>query len=59
MSTLKEYNEITDALADETRGSLQQQMDVASAQAQINALLASGSKNNNRDVTYIDPFTGE
>ena len=59
VSTLKEYNEITDALADETRGSLQQQMDVASAQAQINALLASGSKNNNRDVTYIDPFTGE
>ena len=59
VSTLKEYNEITDALADETRGSLQQQMDVASAQAQIDALLASGSKNNNRDVTYIDPFTGE
>ena len=59
VSTLKEYNKITDGLADETRGSLQQQMDVASAQAQIDALLASGSKNNNRDVTYIDPFTGE
>jgi hypothetical protein len=59
VSTLKEYNEITDALADETRGSLQQQMDVASAQAQINALLASGSKSNNSNVTYIDPFTGE
>ena len=53
VSTLKEYNEITDGLADETRGSLKDQMDVASAQAQINAILAAdpGKKNNN--VTYI------
>ena len=59
VSTLKEYNEITDGLADETRGSLKDQMDVASAQAQINAILAAdpGKKNNN--VTYIDPYTGE
>jgi len=61
VSTLKEYNKITDALADETRGSLQQQMDVVSAQAQINAILASDGKKkrNKRTINYIDPYTGE
>tara|TARA_R100000152_G_C6775517_1_gene203974 strand:- start:475 stop:2559 length:2085 start_codon:yes stop_codon:yes gene_type:complete len=58
VSTLKEYNEITDGLADETRGSLKDQMDVASAQAQINAILAAGGNRSN-NVTYIDPYTGE
>ena len=60
VSTLKEYNEITDGLADETRGSLKDQMDVASAQAQINAILAAGGSNRSgNSVTYIDPYTGE
>ena len=60
VSTLKEYNEITDGLADETRGSLKDQMDVATAQAQINAILAAGGSNRSGDrVTYIDPYTGE
>ena len=62
VSTLKEFNEITDGLADETRGSLQEQMDVASAQAQIDAILAAGGKKSRDDgtpVKYIDPRTGE
>ena len=59
VSTLKEYNEITDGLADQTRGSLKDQMDVASAQAQIDAILAADPSKKNNNVTYIDPYTGE
>ena len=57
VSTLKEYNEITDGLADQTRGSLQNQMDITNAQAQVNAILSAGGKK--EGLKYINPITGE
>tara|TARA_Y100001963_G_scaffold115950_2_gene161040 strand:- start:2773 stop:4875 length:2103 start_codon:yes stop_codon:yes gene_type:complete len=57
VSTLKEYNEITDGLADQTRGSLQEQMDITTAQAQVNAILTAGGRK--EGLTYINPITGE
>jgi len=60
VSTLKEYNEITDGLANETRGSLQQQMDITNARAQVNAIIAARSGNKDKkEVTYFNPLTGE
>ena len=59
VSTLREFNEITDGLADETRGSLEEQMPVGAARAEINAILAANQSGSDGPITYTDPRTGE